>query len=146
MNASRARFGQSVSLALLIIAVVVSSSFAAQERSAPQRVAADTPRATPAGATFTVPAGWSLVTGKNIAILEPPEPDTHIVVFDSEASDAAGSVTAAWAAYKPDSKHPVKLVTPRPAKEGWEERQVFDYETSPNERAVIEALALRAGT
>jgi len=124
----------------------MSFSVAAQERSAPERVATDTPRATPGGATFTVPAGWSLVTGKNIAILEPPEPDTHIVVFDSEASDASGSVTAAWAAYKPDSKRPVKLVTPRPAKEGWDERQVFDYETSPNERAAVEALALRAGT
>jgi hypothetical protein len=40
----------------------------------------------------------------------------------------------------------MKLVTPRPAREGWDERQVFEYETSPNERAVVEALALRAGS
>jgi CubicO group peptidase (beta-lactamase class C family) len=48
--------------------------------------------------------------------------------------------------YKPDSKRPIKLITPRPAREGWDERQVFDYETSPNERAVVVAFALRAGT
>jgi hypothetical protein len=55
-------------------------------------------------------------------------------------------VRAAWAAYKGGQTHPVKIVTPRPAREGWDERQVFDYETSPNERAVIQAIALRAGT
>ncbi len=36
-------------------------------------------------------------------------------------------------------------MTPRPAREGWDERQAFDYETSPNERAAVQALALRAG-
>jgi CubicO group peptidase (beta-lactamase class C family) len=118
----------------------------AQERSAPERVSADTPRVTPGGATFKVPKEWSIVTGKNLVILEPPETDTHIVIFDAQAADAAAAVTAAWAAYKPESKRPVKLVTPRPAKEGWDERQVFDYETSPNERAAVEALALRAGS
>jgi len=54
-------------------------------------------------------------------------------------------VAAAWAAYRPDAKRPIKVVTPRPAREGWEERQVFDYETSPNERASVEAIAERAG-
>ena len=118
----------------------------AQEKSAPERVSADTPRVTPGGAKFKVPKEWSIVTGKNLVILEPPETDTHIVIFDAPAGDAATAVTAAWAAYKPESKRPVKLVTPRPAKEGWDERQVFDYETSPNERAAVEAIALRVGS
>ena len=117
-----------------------------QEKSAPERVSANTPRVTPGGATFTVPAGWSIVTGKNLLLLETPEPDTHIAIFDAQAGDAAAAVSAAWAAYKPDSKRPVKLVTPRPPREGWDERQVFNYETSPNERATVQALALRAGS
>jgi beta-lactamase family protein len=117
-----------------------------QERSAPERVSADTPRVTPGGATFTVPKEWSIVTGKNMVILEPPETDTHVVIFDAPAGDAAAAVTAAWAVYKPESKRSLKLVTPRPAKEGWDERQVFDYETSPNERASVVALAFRSGT
>jgi CubicO group peptidase (beta-lactamase class C family) len=117
----------------------------AETRSAPRRVSADTARVTPGGATFTVPAGWSIESDKNLVILTPPETDTHVVLIDSQAADAQGAVTAAWAAYKPEAKRPVKLVTPRPAREGWDERQAFDYETSPNERAVIEAVALRAG-
>jgi len=116
-----------------------------EEKSAPERVAADTPRVTPGGATFKVPAGWSIVTGKNLVILEPPETDTHIAIVDSQAADASAAVADGWAAYKPEAKRPLKLVTPRPAREGWDERQSFDYETSPNERAVVGALALRAG-
>jgi hypothetical protein len=33
---------------------------AAQERSVPEQLAADTPRVTPGGATFTAPSGWSI--------------------------------------------------------------------------------------
>ena len=109
-------------------------------------VSADTANVSPRGATFTVPAGWSLETGKDVVLLTPPETDTHLAIFDAQAPDAAAAVKAAWAAYKGGQTHPVKIVTPRPAREGWDERQVFDYETSPNERAVIQAIALRAGT
>jgi len=123
-----------------------ASPQAAEARSAPERVTADTPRVTPGGATFTVPSGWLIVTGKNLVILEPPEADTHIAIVDSQAADASAAVAAAWAAYKPEARRPIKLVTPRPAREGWDERQVFDYETSPNERAVVQVTALRAGS
>src|SRR5215831_4942342 len=124
----------------------VQSTAQAETRSTPERLTADTPRVTPGGATFTVPTGWSIATGKSLVILEPPETGTHIAIVDSQAADATAAVAAAWAAYKPDVKRPLKLVTPRPGRQGWDERQVFDYETSPNERAVAQALALRAGS
>jgi CubicO group peptidase (beta-lactamase class C family) len=127
-------------------AALPASAQAAEARSAPERVAADSPRLTPGGATLTVPSGWSIETGKNLVILTPPEADTHIAIVDSQAADARAAVAAGWAAYKPEAKRPIKLITPRPAREGWDERQVFDYETSPNERAVVQAVALRAGS
>jgi CubicO group peptidase (beta-lactamase class C family) len=137
-------------LACFAVVICAGSSIAtfpqsAETKPASERVTADTPRVTSAGATFKVPSGWSIEAGKELVILTPPETDTHIVIVDSQAADAKAAVAAAWAAYKPESKRPVKLVTPRPAREGWEERQVFDYETSPNERAVVQTLALRAG-
>ena len=121
------------------------SSTAAPAKAVPEKLTADTPRVTAAGATFTGPAGWSITTEKNLVLLEPPETDTHIAIVDSDAADARSAVAAGWAAYKPEAKRPLKLVTPRPARNGWEERQVFDYETSPNERAVVQAIAYRAG-
>jgi CubicO group peptidase (beta-lactamase class C family) len=123
-----------------------STSSQSSARPSPELVTTDTPRTTPGGATFTVPGGWSMVTGKNLVVLSPPETDTHIAIFDAQATDAKAAVASAWAAYKPDSKRPIKLITPRPAREGWDERQAFDYETSPNERAVVFAFALRAGS
>ncbi len=125
---------------------VQASPQAAEAKSAPERVASDTPRVTPGGAAFTVPSGWSIVTGKNLVILEPPEADTHVAIVDSQAADASAAVAAGWAAYKPDAKRPLKLVTPRPPREGWDERLVYDYETSPNERVVVHVVALRAGS
>jgi CubicO group peptidase (beta-lactamase class C family) len=122
------------------------SSTQEKAKPAPERLAADTPLVTPGGAAFKAPAGWSVKSGKNMVTLEPPENDTHIVIADIQAADAAAAVAAAWAAYKPDFKRPLRLATPQPPREGWEEQKVFSYETSPNERVVVVAIALRAGS
>jgi CubicO group peptidase (beta-lactamase class C family) len=113
---------------------------------AAERLSADAQRISTGGATFTVPAGWSIKTDKDKVVLAPPEPDMHVAIIDTKAADARAAVAAAWTIYKPDAKRPLKLVTPRPAREGWDERQVFDYETSPNERATVQAVAYRAGS
>src|SRR5262249_45061234 len=93
-----AAFVQAVAAGLLVQPAKVRE----EPRSAPERVAADTPRVTPGGATFTVPTGWAIVSGRNLVILEPPETDSHIAIVDSQAADAAAAVAAAWTAYKPD--------------------------------------------
>jgi hypothetical protein len=45
----------------------------------------------------------------------------------------------------PGFKRPLKIALPQAAREGWEEQRAFQYETSPNERAVAVAYAARAG-
>lgn len=107
-----ALFSFLLTLGALNVSLSPAYSQAPEARSKPVLVSSDSSRAT-GGATFTVPAGWSIETGKNLVILTPPEPDTHIVIFDSQASDAASAVTAAWSAYKSKATHPVKIVTPR---------------------------------
>lgn len=110
-----------------------------------EQLASETKRSTPAGATFTAPANWSLRSEANMIVLTPPEPDSHLAIVDVKAADAASAVTAAWSTYLPDFKRPVKLMTPAPARDGWDEQKNFAYETSPNERAVLQGLARRAG-
>src|SRR6266567_4258720 len=131
-------------IVFLFTCAVVTSISALGAQSAEQ-FASETKRSTPAGATFTVPAAWSMRGEANLIVLTPPEPDSHLAIVDVKAADAASAVAAAWSAYRPDFKRPVKLMTPSPARDGWDERKNFDYETSPNERAVIRALAWRAG-
>jgi CubicO group peptidase (beta-lactamase class C family) len=126
--------------AFVLILLTVCSALAQSER-----VTQDSPRATPAGSTFRVPAGWNVTTKASMVILDPPEPDSHVAIVDVKAKDAEAAVAAAWAAYKPDFKRPVRIALPQAAREGWEERRAFQYETSPNERAVVAAYASRAG-
>src|ERR1700739_2779646 len=108
---------------LLSAAANTQSASAATSQSvqaaAPEQVASATQRFTPGGAQFTVPAGWSIATQKSLVLLTPPEADTHLAIVDTQAPDAKAAVAAAWAAHRPDSKRPIKLVTPRPAREGW---------------------------
>ena len=118
---------------------------AAGQSSDSGRVEKDTPSTTPAGATFVVPAGWAMTTNGSMVVLDPPEPDTHVVIVDVKAKDADAAVAAGWATYQPAFKRPLKLATPQAARNGWEERKAYQYETSPNERAVVQAMAWRAG-
>lgn len=107
------------------------------------KLSVDTPRATTGGATFTAPANWSIAVNGFVTVLEAPEPDLHIALVDAKAANADAAVTAGWAAYRPEAKRTPKLSTPIPARKGWDERRVFEYETSPNERAIVSAIANR---
>jgi len=127
------------------VAAVIVVRVVGQASAAPQQTQQDSPRTSPGGATFMLPAGWTSATKASLVILDPPEPDTHVVIADVKGADAQAAVTAAWTAYKPDFKRPLKLSQPQVAREGWEERRIFQYETSPNERAVVIAYASRAG-
>jgi len=134
-------------LVLALAGALGACSGPAQEtRSQAELVSTETAKTSPAGTTFKVPAGWSMETGKNLVVLDPPEPDGHVVVFDAgAAADAKAAAAAAWVAYRGKETHPVRLVTANAPKDGWDERQTVEYETSPNERATIYALAQRAG-
>src|SRR5262249_6955316 len=113
--------------------------------AAGERLSADTARTTASGATFTAPAGWTLRNQGAWRILEGPEPNLHVVLYDSQAANAEAAVAAAWPALHPDFKRPVRFSLPLPARDGWEEGHRYIYETSPNERLVMVASALRKG-
>lgn len=68
-----------------------------------------------------------------------------LALLDVQATDADAAVAAGWANYRPVARRPLRITTPQAPHNGWEERQVSSYETSPNEKAVIYALAWRAG-
>jgi CubicO group peptidase (beta-lactamase class C family) len=105
----------------------------------------DTPETTPSGATFTQPQSWTLERHATFVVLNPPEPDTHVAIVDvASATDATDAASKAWTQYRAGANRPVKLITPDAAREGWDERQIVFYETSPNEKATVWALASRS--
>src|SRR5215831_17875496 len=138
MAISRARSLCGIRLVALMIGILPLA------RSASERLANDTPRTTPSGVTFTAPKDWSITSSGNMVLLEAPEADSRLAIVDVEAGDAAAAVESTWKTYRPESKRPLKLSTPNPPRNGWEEDKSFNYETSPNERVVVFANARRA--
>jgi CubicO group peptidase (beta-lactamase class C family) len=136
-------------IALLFLSRCVAAHANADPQNAPkptpQIVTQDTAVTSLAGATFTLPAGWSMTSEVSSNTLQPPEPDTHLILLEERAPDAATAVANAWRSYRPNWNRPLKVAMDLPAREGWSLRKQFIYETSPNERAVVLAVAFRAG-
>src|SRR6266567_6301467 len=108
-------------------------------------LSADTPKTTVEGSTFVAPGGWSIEVKGPATILAPPEGDSHIALVDVHTKTADDAVKAAWAAYRPDAKWPVRLTNDFPDKDGWTNIRAYDYLTSPNEKRGVGATAYRAG-
>jgi len=112
-------------------------------KRAPEQVAENSPRATGGGTTFTVPSGWSIDNDSSRSLLTGPEPDIRVAVVDTSSKSADEAVASAWRTVYPDFNRPLKISQPRPARDGWDERRDYEYETSPNEKIIVFARALR---
>lgn len=113
--------------------------------TASETVAADTPRATALGTTFTVPAGWSLRVDGSVTRVTAPEGDLSLAITEGTEASAEDAVADGWKATHPGFSRKLHLATDGAGRNGWEESREFEYETSPNEKAVIVANARRAG-
>jgi CubicO group peptidase (beta-lactamase class C family) len=110
--------------------------------AAPEAVAADTPATTAHGHPFVVPAGWSRRTAGSAVVLEAPERGSRIALVDVDAADADAAVAAAWAAYAPDARWPLRQAGARPARNGWEQVRVYQYDAGANPPRVVAARAM----
>jgi CubicO group peptidase (beta-lactamase class C family) len=102
---------------------------------------------TAAGVVYAQPKDWSLTTTGPATIFAAPEGDLKVAVVDvGSAADAQAAAAKAWTLYKPNASRTVRLASAAPAGDGWDERVSIAYETSPGERAVAAATAMRRGT
>lgn len=110
-----------------------------------ERLTADAPRTTTAGNTFIAPVGWSLSVRGPATILEAPEGGAWVAIVDlPEPKDADAAVAAAFAAYKPELVHPLKVKTPAADRDGWTDRWSYQYQISPNEQRSLGVDVRRA--
>ena len=111
---------------------------------APNKV--DAPGKTMAGVEYIQPRDWSAQIRGPVTVFIAPEADLSIAVVDvGDASDAQAAAAKAWSMYKPGVAPTLTLVTAAPPADGWNQRASIAYETSPNERVVRAALALKKG-
>ncbi|HKY92606.1 MAG TPA: serine hydrolase domain-containing protein [Nevskiaceae bacterium] len=130
---------------LAAIGLLLTTSLVVADATTWKVASADTPSATPAGTTFSIPKDWKFREQGALVILEPPEPDLRIGLIDVQAKDATAAVAAGWAAFEPGFKRPLRAQLPSAPRNGWEERWYFDYETSPNEKWVVGVQVMRKG-
>jgi len=104
---------------------------------------ADTPKTTPAGTQFVVPAGWSMQVAGNKVTLDPPEQGSQAVLVDVQASTPDEAVAKAWKAYAPAKTWPLQVATDVAARDDWNQIRVYDYETSANDKRSVTAIAYR---
>lgn len=127
--------------------LLAGSAMPAVAQTAVAASATDHPEKTASGGTFSAPAGWTVTARSKLVELSAPEGNFRIAVVDvGAAADAKSAAAAAWQIWEPRNARPPKLVTALAPREGWAERQVVDYETSPNEKRVIKAIAFRGGS
>jgi len=99
---------------------------------------------TSAGHSYTPPDAFTLKTDGARLSATAPEGDLTITLVDlAQAKDAADAVAQAWAQVRPGFNRALELGTARAPRNGWTGIQVFDYQTSPNEKLAVQASARR---
>ena len=97
----------------------------AAARPAPEKLAADTPRTTAGGATFTAPREWSITVDGATIVLLAPDGDSRIAIVESSATEPDAAVAAAWESVRPGVKRALRLTTPAPGRDGWDEQRNY---------------------
>ncbi|QYE36342.1 beta-lactamase family protein [Polymorphobacter sp. PAMC 29334] len=120
-----------------LVAVTMAPAASAQDRVGAR---------TAAGVTYVQPKDWTVATHGATIVLSAPEKDLDIAVVDGISAPTASAAAAkAWPSYTSIAPRAVRLLAPEAARDGWDERVSILYETSPGERAVATAVALRHG-
>jgi CubicO group peptidase (beta-lactamase class C family) len=118
----------------------------AASAQAPEKLSADTPKTTVLGNAFIAPKDWSIRVKGPATILEAPEADSWVALIDVDAKTQDEALAAAWQAYKPDAKWPLKVSNDLPDRDGWSRRRAYDYQTSPNEKRGVDAVVYYSGS
>jgi CubicO group peptidase (beta-lactamase class C family) len=122
------------------------SAIHAASSQAPAKLSADTPKTTVLGNAFIAPKDWTIRVKGPATILEAPEGDSWVALVDVQAKTQDEALAAAWQAYKPDARWPLKVANDLPDRDGWSRRREYDYQTSPNEKRGVDAVAYYSGS
>jgi CubicO group peptidase (beta-lactamase class C family) len=138
-------FASAVSLEEALSASAQPAINAASGQAA-EKLSADSPKTTVLGNAFIAPKDWSVRVKGPATILEAPEGDSWVALVDVEAKTQDEALAAAWQAYKPDAKWPLKVSNDLPDRDGWSRRRAYDYQTSPNEKRGVAAVVYYFGS
>lgn len=89
---------------------------------------------------FGIPAGWSVEHRDGATLLHAPEASSFIAIAEVGAqADAPSAAMAAWKMISPSAHWPVRLVSKRLGRNGWDESAIIDYQVPPARHMVVVA-------
>ena len=112
------RFGAPMALALSL-----GSAAATAQSAKTTRGSVDTQHITTGGATFTVPAGWSIESKPQFLVATTPDADSHIALIELQAKDADAAVADASAMYRPGKQRAVRVTVNGSTRHGCSRRR-----------------------
>ena len=128
-------------LAIGLALMSLPAALVAQEPANSEAVAQDA-----AGITYTAPENWAASAQGPATVYTAPEGNLRVAVVKvGSATDANAAAAKAWTLFNPQAQREIRLVTAGAPGDGWDERVNISYQTSPSERAVAAATALRQG-
>lgn len=96
-----------------------------------QKTAVASKRA-PAIAQFSEPEGWSVERRKRAIILRPVEQTNFVAIVEvGTQANAAAAAEAAWKVLDLSQPWPVRLVSDRAGRDGWDASAIVDYQVPP---------------
>jgi CubicO group peptidase (beta-lactamase class C family) len=122
-----------------------ASASAALAAPAPTQLDADAKQTTPAGATFVAPKGWWVTRASDLLVLEAPERDLVVSLFETKAGSAEAAIPLAWARVRPAFAGKATQTNRPPPREGWDEVVQVSYDVPAAEARAVSALARRKG-
>lgn len=91
-------------------------------------------------AQFGVPEGWSVERHERVTILRPAERTNFIAIVEVGAqANAAAAAAAAWKVLDPSQPWPIRLVSDRAGRDGWDASAIVDYQVPPSLHTVVVA-------
>lgn len=135
---------KSITLALVLSLATLSPAAAHAQNAA--ATAAPATIDVGSGAAMVAPEGWTVARAGSVVRYTPPENNVVIAVLPIAAAKSGQDAAAqAWQLARPGFARQIRLAQAAPARNGWDEMVVINYETSPAEQAASQAVALRKG-
>jgi CubicO group peptidase (beta-lactamase class C family) len=134
-----------VLIAALLIGMTPAQAVLAtpQDRSVGQAV----PIPVGLNAVIVPPESWEVEREYGLVRFLPPERDLRVVIVPiAKAKGGPDAAAQAWRRTDPAFSWPVRLTQPVPARDGWEETMVVNYDVPPAKKSIAQAVAFRRGS
>ena len=95
----------------------------------------------PRGASFELPAGWSVERNRAFLLIQDPERELKLWMVDLEGAEGADAIVSAWKVAVPDFSRATDDVVSPPITESWDSIVQVSYEVPAGESRAIAALS-----